>query len=278
LAALVWRSSREFKWVAWGSLWILACLWPALNVRGFRETYLVHQRYLYLAVFGLCAMSASLIWEKTRSSQWRATWVISLIVIWSASTIYHHRFWTTDVALWERVVALDPANAAGWDWLGAEALAAGRVDAAEKMFRQSIAVSPGFPLGHRNLALLLHRERGQPELALPHYRLALERLVEAGNEDAMTVRRTELNIATCLAQMGEVDEAVFRIRQLTQRPPFLEEAYQNLAILELGRGRPEAAMDALNDGLGVLPGDAKLLAMQSQLRNREWVASSEVDP
>jgi hypothetical protein len=53
--ALAWGARRRPE-VGFAACWWLACILPALNIRAFRPEYVVHQRYLDLAILGPCLL------------------------------------------------------------------------------------------------------------------------------------------------------------------------------------------------------------------------------
>ena len=255
-------------WLVWKrpllrfcALWTLACILPALNVRAFRPTYLVHQRYLYLASLGLCLALVWSVGRWVRIPRWRAAVLAAVIVIWAGSTLYHHRFWASDVALWSRVAEVDPHNPAAFDWLGGEAFKAGRTDEAERLFRRSIAADPESPHGHMNLALLLHSRRRRPDRALPLYQRALaafERRLPLGHDRYLDC---QLNYGTCLAQVGRREEALSNLLRLADSPPYPVAAARNAAVLLYQERRLDQVEEVLSKALKQHPNDAELLAM-----------------
>ncbi len=247
-----------------GAAWIGACVWPVFNTRSFRPAYLVHQRYLYLAVLGFCVGVVWLLWRL--APRWRNLAVGALLALWTVSNLYHDPFWATDSALWQRVAVVDPGNPAAFDWLGAKALAAGRVEEAEALFRQAIAADSDSPQGHRNLALLLHTRRGQPQRALPHYQQALAAWAARGSLQAAEMGRCRLNYAIALAAVGRGAEALGISLEMAEQPPYPEAAVSNAAILLRQAGRLDAAEDLLRRAVARNPSAARLGQMLEQLR------------
>jgi tetratricopeptide (TPR) repeat protein len=160
--------------------------------------------------------------------------------VWAASTLAHHRYWADDEALWRRVAAVDPANPASFDWLGARALDEGRVEDAEALFRRAIDADPESPWGWRNLALLVHTRRHRPAEALPLYERALAAFEARGGADPEAVSRVRVSRAVCLAETGRRGEALDRLLEIAEAPPYPAEAARNAAVLLAGTGGREA--------------------------------------
>ncbi len=260
---LLWLG-RRWPWVSFAAWWFALATLPALNVRSFRPAYLVHQRYLYLAVLGLCALLAWLLWEKLASKRWRALCLAGLLLSWTASLWVHNRAWATDVALWERVAAVDPGNHAAFDWLGAKALAEGRLDEAEQHFRSSLAADARSPLGAHNLALLLATGRGRPVEALPWYERALE-LYGSKSWYPAERARCRVSYGVALAAAGRVEDALVSLRAAAREAPFPVDAARNAAVLLARAGRFAEARAELELGLRHHPTDPTLTHLLNDL-------------
>lgn len=263
-ALLVWLG-RRWPWVSFAGLWFALATLPALNIRTFRPTYLVHQRYLYPAVFGLCGLLAWLLWEKLDSKRWRAASLTLLLFVWTASLWVHNRAWASDVALWQRVAEVDPGNPASFDWLGARALAQGRVDEAEALFHRAIEADPEAPTGTHNLALALQQGRNRPAEALVWFERALERYAtrpQLGAERA----RCRVSYGLALAAVGRAEEALAEFRAAAEEPPYSRDGARNAAVLLARSQRSAEARSLLEAALIRHPGDATLSRMLADLR------------
>lgn len=264
VAAGIALAARRARVMVFGALWCLFCVAPAVNVRSFRPSYLVHQRYLYLAALGLSLILAWLLVEKVRRPRLRWGLAAALLVVWSASNLYHDRFWASDEALWQRVTEVDPGNPAAFDWLGARAMAEGRLDEAEALFQRSIAADPASPLGYRNLAVLLHARRREPARALPFYEQALAAFGgRAGLPEEAA--RTRVNYGACLAELGRGEEALAVFLTAAESPPFPAEAARNAAVLLRAAGRIEEARQVLRAAAARHPADPDLGRMLDDL-------------
>lgn len=258
-----WTATRHRRLLGFAALWALLCVAPAFNIRSFRPTYLVHQRYLYLAVLGLAAALACWLVERF-AGRARAAAVAALLTLFVASNLYHNRFWASDVALWQRVAAVDPGNPAAFDWLGARAMDAGHLDEARGLFERSIAADPAAPLGYRNLAVLLHTRRKQPALARPFYEEALARFAMVSRTDAEAAE-ARINYGVCLAELGEAEAALSIFTATAQAPYRAAAAARNAAVLLVRRGNREGAGRILLEAAADHPEDATLAAMLRDL-------------
>ncbi len=262
--ATVALAARRARVVGFGALWCLFCLAPAGNVRGFRPTYLVHQRYLYLAVLGLCLVAAWLLVEKVRARRLRWGLAAGLLAVWAASNLYHDRFWASDVALWQRVAAVDPGNPAAFDWLAAHALEEGRIDEAQALLEGSIAADPLAPFGYHGLAVLFHTRHRDAARALPYYEQALAAF--AGRPGYVQEKAlTRVNYGSCLAEVGRGDEALAVFLATAEAPPYPADAARNAAVLLRGAGRIEEAREVLRRAVSRHPSHSHLQRMLADL-------------
>ena len=247
------------------ALWVACSIWPVFNIRSFRPTYLAHQRYLYLAALGLCLAIAWGLARGVRGARTRALALGALLAVWSASNLVYDRYWATDVALWTRVAEVDPKNPAAFDWLGAQAMKAGRNDDAERLFRLSIAADPDSPFGYKNLATLLHTRRRLPEEALPLYERAIAglraRLPAQSDQLADALR----NYGVCLSEIGRLDDAIAATMEAVDTPPYPRDAAINAAVLFLQAGRPARAKEVLRAALARRPGDPEIILRLGEL-------------
>ena len=278
LAAVIFVLTRGRRVPRFGALWIVCCIWPVFNIRSFLPTYLAHQRYLYIAALGLCVALAWALatWIGSRGLRWGVLGAV--LLAWSASNLYHDRFWATDTALWTRICEVDPKNPAGFDWLGAQAMDAARTAAAEgrkeeadgklteaeTLFRKSIEADPGAALGYRNLAVVLHTRRNQPDKAIPFYEKAIERLEARQQIDPTPLIDARVGRAACLAEVGRVDEALREFLQLAETPPYSAHAAENAAVLYLQAKRPALVETTLARALDHHPSDPGLLRKMAE--------------
>jgi tetratricopeptide (TPR) repeat protein len=259
-------ATRRRPLLRFAALWTAAALLPAFNVFSFREYYLVHQRYLYLAVLGLCLAVAWILAAAMPASLPRRAVLAGVAILWSASTVYHDRFWATDTALWRRIAEVDPGNPAAFDWLGNRAREAGDIEAAEALFRRSVAADPGSPLGARNLAGLLHVRRGRPAEALPFYERALSafrRLEPRYHDEYLSAR---LDYGVCLDQLGRHDQSLRIFLEVAATPPHPAAAFRNAAVVLQRAGRYAEVEKVLLEGIGWHPEDPVLPRMLADSR------------
>lgn len=87
-----------------------------------------------------------------------------------------------DVAIsaFSRAAAINPQNAAAFNWLGIANREAGNYPRAQQAYEKAIAVKPDYAAAQLNLGILLDEYMKQPAAAVPHYK---EYLRLYGKED-----------------------------------------------------------------------------------------------
>lgn len=129
--------------------------------------------------------------------------------------------------LYKQVLASEPRHAVATHFLGMAAWQRGDLAAGERMMRESIALDGAVPDFHNNLGLLL-RDTGRVEEALAEFARTLEAdpgWLEAYNNRALT-----------LEAQGRWDDAIAAYRTAIEREPRFAAARQNLARALLAAG------------------------------------------
>ena len=113
---LLWWAQRSVP-VAIAASWTLLPLLVLLNLRGFPQGEIVHDRYLYLASVGF-ALLVALAWKSLRATRiqlladagTRLLAALFLVVAMGAGTVYYTGFWANNQALYSRAMAIAPHN------------------------------------------------------------------------------------------------------------------------------------------------------------------------
>ncbi|WP_181952551.1 tetratricopeptide repeat protein [Vulcaniibacterium gelatinicum] len=129
----------------------------------------------------------------------------------------------------ERAVALQPESAMAWHGLGALHRAADDLPAAEAALRKAVSLDPGSASAWINLGAV-SRLQGRPAQALECY----ERARQAGHDGPELTDA----IAGALLDLGRVEEAIARAREVTARHPRFVPGHLTLAHLLWEHGSP----------------------------------------
>lgn len=257
LTVAVWVATRRSRPLRFAAFWTAFCIWPVFNIRSFRPEYLVHQRYLYLASLSICLSVAWLAWHHigTRKARWGL--IATIAIIFSASNLMYNSSWRTDHDLWMRITAVDPANAAGFDWLAAEARRSGDVATATAMIERSIAAQPNSPYPYINRAMLLAKDR--PVEAIPLFEKGIALHWADRSPDPVEIAKVLGAYGKCLMDAGRREEGVRAFVQAAGLPPYAPEHAQNAALVLLESGRGHEAYTMLEQAIQRHPGDALLV-------------------
>jgi spermidine synthase len=140
------------------------------------------------------------------------------------------------IALYERVLALDPENAEVHAELGLILFNQGQVQQAMDRSRRALQFDPDLPAAHNNLGACLFAT-GRADEAIVHYRNALR--AKPGKVEV------HANLATALAALGQLDEAVGQYREALKIDPDYARARADLALALAKQGRTAEAVDEL---------------------------------
>ncbi len=231
-AARCWRRGPVHRF---GLLAFVLLLAPALNIRAFPPEERVHDRYLYLPLWGLLLVVVTRIVEwleafarrdgKVSSSSPRDKAEPGMVVSGGAAvlagllaalglaalTALYNRAWTDDRTLWAWAAAADPRSA-------------------EAQFRAAIGA---------------HRD-GRLKSALTHLNETLR--IEAGHIDAIILR------ARMAADRGDTASAEQDLRRIVGLVPNHESAYDRLGALLVDQGRFAEARAVFKQARRDVPG------------------------
>jgi tetratricopeptide (TPR) repeat protein len=118
------------------------------------------------------------------------------------------------------------------------------------LYRQALAIQPGYAAAHNNLGNAL-LQLGQLADAAAAYRQALGSSPE--NADI------HCNLANALRQLGELPEALIETERAIALNPKLSMAHNNLGLLLAGRGRRQQAVASYRQSLALNPGYVEAL-------------------
>jgi tetratricopeptide (TPR) repeat protein len=119
-------------------------------------------------------------------------------------------FWSDNLAVFGRAVAVTSDNALAYNNLAASLRDGGRTEEAIAAYRKAIAAEPANVEAHNNLGLLLAGQ-GRVEEAVAEYRSALA----AAPDDA----GAHSNLSFALMRLGQTDESQFHYREADRLMP-----------------------------------------------------------
>ena len=226
-------------------LFILPLL-PAFYIPAFRPEELVHDRYLYISVLGLCIMFASMIYDRFAASMqginFKAAFTIACFIAFLLAfrSLVYTEVWRSDEALWRHAVAVDASSATNWLQLGA-ALEANGKDALSE-FERAVAIRPEpLALNGRARARIA---RNDPANAIAD----AERVIATANANinAYTFFQAYEALALALQNAGRLPEAEQRLTEARDRLPIYRAALtEKIAVVLYQQGRKADALREL---------------------------------
>jgi len=201
LVALAVVLRRRAPYLGAGLLWFVIGLAPTLGLVqvGVQSTA---DRYTYLPQIGLWI---ALVWAvpATRVALTLATaaWAIALVAF-AATTRAQLAWWTDDLALWLRTVAVTEGNWFAHTEAGVELAARGRNDEAVIELAEAVRLAPKWERAQSNYGFVLLRVHRAPE-AVEHLKIALALDPTTGGPG-----ERHLYLARALEETGQKSEAI----------------------------------------------------------------------
>lgn len=254
LTAAAVRGFRVRPYVTIGWLWYVVTLVPVIGLvqvgiqsRADRYTYIplvgIFLAIVWLAADGYEAWIAK-VRARTKTGDAGArlaragAWLVAGAIVAGLAAVAHAQVWTwrDRRALFERLAAVEPQDAAAQNTLGTILFNESELDEAMLRFRRAIALDPKHAGAHNNVGRTLER-LGKREEAAQEYEQAVRinpRYAE-GHE----------HLARALLDLGRASEAVAHYRESLRLKPGVGQAEAGLAAALYETGDPrEAAVHA----------------------------------
>jgi tetratricopeptide (TPR) repeat protein len=207
--------------------WFLLPLAPVFDVRSFIREDFVHDRYLYLPLFGALAFAFVAASDLMRRAGWNANALASLGLVLALGLVpvtrAYNRAWMDEISLWERGVRTNPTTAFPHAQLGEAYRKAGRFAEAQTELSRALELNPGFTTAHIALAAVLYRD-GRLEEAESHLKLVLEQHPDLG--PALD------QLGLVYEKQGKIEDAIAVFERARRAIPYSAALYTvNLAVL-----------------------------------------------
>jgi tetratricopeptide (TPR) repeat protein len=197
-----------------GAMLFFLPLLPAFNLTAFPVDQIVHDRYLYLPLFGaLLIVFAAL--EKRISPRWLLIVSAVVAIPFSVQTFLGNRIWASDLTLWEQAVRADPASASNYSQLGTALSLAGRQQEAVDAFNSALGIAP-FPNAYLGRAQALIAT-GQFEEAVRDMQTVTE--MKTDDINAYTLYQSYEALAVALQRKNDLGFAERSLRDARKRLP-----------------------------------------------------------
>lgn len=248
VVAALWFACRKSFLRQIGVCLFLLPLLPVLNVASFPFDQIVHDRYLYLPLFGILIIVFSLLDEffKQKFAGKSDTFLLGLAIILAIplglQTFFYNQTWKNNLALWSHNAKIDTTSAFTFVNYGAELSSAGRYAEAVEAYNRSIENRPtalGFMGRARNLMALKRNDEAIADL-FNVINMAPESL------NAYTLYQTYETLALIFSSTGDFAKAETNLREARRRLPIYSAALsEKLAVVLYQKGDKMSALAEL---------------------------------
>jgi predicted O-linked N-acetylglucosamine transferase (SPINDLY family) len=169
-----------------------------------------------------------------------------------AIALQHHQAGRLDAAeqIYRQILSVEPKHADSLQLLGLIAYQGGQLERALDLIGQAVALNPLADVYHNNLGLT-YRGLGRKEEAVASFRRAVQLRPR--------VAGTHNNLGNALRDQGEMDQAIAEFRQALELDPRLVEAHNNLGNALHDRGELDGAIACYRRALQENPNYADAL-------------------
>jgi Flp pilus assembly protein TadD len=239
----------------------VAWLVPVLDIRLLDLNQLVHDRYLYLPVLGVCIAVGVAFqqWSELQSApkKVRAAVFGALCVLLLAATEVQQFDCASELLLWSRAARIAPHNDLALSNLGVVLLERGEMAEALAVFQRDLQYNPNSWNSNYNMAYVLFSER-EYAAAQPYIVRALE-IRPQGPETLRMMGGIEM-------KLGKLEDAEKHMRLALELDPKDEGFHTALGLVLLERGDRAAAAREFERELQMYPNNATARSGLQQAR------------
>lgn len=245
LLALLARKSFVQKF---GFALFFLTLAPAMNLMVFPAEQIVHDRYLYLPLFGFLLMifpDAATVFEKFFKEKSEFVLILCAVLLslpLALKTFTYNQVWKTEFALWSHAVKIDPSSAFNWSQYAAVLSESGKIPEAVEAYNTSIDIRPTALAYYGKARNLLAQNKTDEAI------FDLKTILEMPNEkiNAYTLYQAYELMALALAQQKKYGDAQKYLFEGRRRLPIYYAALtEKLAVVSYQAGEKTTALREL---------------------------------
>jgi protein O-mannosyl-transferase len=286
ITAFVLQQRRQ-RYLAVGWFWFLGTLVPMIGIVQVGEQAMA-DRYAYLSFVGLFLMVCWGVAELAAARQLSPAWLlgpsVAVLLLLAVMTYQQLSYWSDNVVLWSRMLAISPGSYEVEENLGVALLDTGQTEPAMQHFQSVAALVPASGAIGRELAgyaAVAHlylgaydQHNGQPADAVAHYKkvLGLAQDFTAQNQHARVPSVLIRMKATALGNMGDAYYALKNYPAAKtsylaalQFDPQNVRQWTGLGVVEQKSGDPSAAAQAYSRVAQLQPSDVAFLLLAQAL-------------
>jgi protein O-mannosyl-transferase len=256
-------AAKRQRYLLVGWLWFLGTLVPMIGLVQVGAQAMA-DRYAYVPFIGLFVMVCWSVgdWATQRATLIRSAVIpIAVAVLLALATITHRQlsYWSSDVALWSRVVQVTPANAFTQDNLGDALIGENRIDEAMPHFQAALRMSPSDAVANIDIATY-EQIHGQLQQAIEHYQLVLRSPM-----DQRLRIQTLGNLAAAYCKLGDYTRCQENYEAALEADPENLKALFGMGLLARKTGNPQQAVVAFSRVVALQPTDVGYLLLAGAL-------------
>jgi tetratricopeptide (TPR) repeat protein len=246
--SLFWLLAKKSFVQKFGFALFILTLSPAMNAMAFHTEQIVHDRYLYLPLFGFLMMIfpylSEIIDKIAKNKNQIAVILLAIIVSLPLflKTISYNQVWKNELALWSHAVTIDEKSAFNWAQYASVLSENGKIDEAVEAYDNSLDVRPSANAYYGKARNLLAQNKFEEAI------FDLKTVIEMPNEklNAYTLYQTYELIAIALTHQAKFTEAQKYLFDSRKRLPIYYAALtEKLAVIMYQAGEKTSALREL---------------------------------
>ena len=258
LLATLWGLARR-SWAGFVGAWFFLILAPTSSFVPVRDLAFEHRMYLSLAaVLILVAVGGHAIvrWVAARGAvgsaaarHFQVILLVLAVAVLGGLTVARNRVYSSEISMWEDVVAQRPQNGRAWNGLGVALSQSGRVDESVVALRRATEADPNLAAAEQNLGKSLAR-LGRYAEAIPHY--------QAGLVPGSVTGAVYNSLGWAYEKTGDMNSAYGAYQRAVELAPDCVECRCNFATVLLAQRQVGAAIRELQSAIELRPNDVQI--------------------
>jgi hypothetical protein len=254
--------ARRRRYLAVGWFWFLGTLVPMIGLVQVGDQAMA-DRYAYLPFIGLfmiaCWGVADLAARGNVSPRWLVIAGLLVLLPLVTATSRQIGYWSDDLTLWSRTLAVTKDNYIAEDALGGALVMAGRFPEALPHFREAVRINPSDGSGNLNLAAI-DQEQGNLRQAISRYQIVVRSV-----EDPQMLSYAFSNMGFAYRTLKDPASARQSFETAVRSNPNNAKAWMGLGLAEQQASDFTSAAHAYATSMGIQPSDFGYLLLSQCL-------------
>jgi Tfp pilus assembly protein PilF len=249
IAIVVWRF-RERKYMLMGWLWYLGTMLPMI---GFIQTGRqgMADRFMHIPMMGLLFALVWLIADLAQEKHWQKEIVVAIFLLtlapYAAVTIKQINYWHDSYTLFAHTLEVTKNNGFAENDFGVALMERGQPELAAPHFVAAVRLSPDLASPHYNLGVLLQKHN-QLDDAEREYRAALAR-----SSDQAEIVQSHNNLGILYLGQQKYPEAVAELNAAIVLDPNEQNSYIGRGTIEMQTMKLDAAIADFSKAAQIAP-------------------------